>query len=138
MLAFLSCLIVGSSAFLSCLIVGSSTFLSCLIVGSSAFLSWLIVGSSAFLSCLIVGSSAFLSCLIVGSSAWFQASPSFRHFHYRKAGRAWYLSSCEHDVIKKWQKFAKLTGCVSCIFKTTTCSMLGVYNSLLPLARYVW
>ena len=34
--------------------------------------------------------------------------PAFRHLHYGKAGRAWYLFSCEHDVIKICR-----TGCVS-------------------------
>ena len=42
--------------------------------------------------------------------------PAFRRLQYGRAGRAWYLFSREHDVISKWRKFAKLTGCVSCIF----------------------
>ena len=41
---------------------------------------------------------------------------AFRRFQYGKVGRAWYLFSREHDVIRKWQKFAKQTGCVSHIF----------------------
>ena len=27
--------------------------------------------------------------------------PAFCHLQYEKAGRAWYLFSCEHDVIRK-------------------------------------
>jgi len=54
---------------------------------------------------------------------------------YVKAGRAWYLFSHEDDVIAKWQKKSSE---VSCIVQPTTCSMLGVYNSHLPLARYMW
>ena len=30
---------------------------------------------------------------------------AFRRLQYGKAGRAWYISSCEHDVIDKWQTF---------------------------------
>ena len=42
--------------------------------------------------------------------------PAFHRLQYRKAGRAWYLFSREHDVISKLRKFAELTGCVLCIF----------------------
>ena len=46
-----------------------------------------------------------------------QAPPSFPSLAVRKSGeRVWYLFSREHDVIRKWQKFAKLTGCISQIF----------------------
>ena len=30
--------------------------------------------------------------------------PAFCHYQYGKAGRAWYLFSCEHEVIGKWCK----------------------------------
>ena len=33
--------------------------------------------------------------------------PAFRRLQYRKAGRAWYLFSNEHDVIGKWRKFSE-------------------------------
>ena len=42
--------------------------------------------------------------------------PAFHHLQYGKAGRAWYLFSCEHDAISKLRKFAELTGYVSRIF----------------------
>ena len=29
--------------------------------------------------------------------------PAFHRLQYGKAGRAWYISSCEHDVIDKWK-----------------------------------
>ena len=29
--------------------------------------------------------------------------PAFRRLQYRKAGRTWYISSREHDIINKWQ-----------------------------------
>ena len=46
--------------------------------------------------------------------------PAFRRLQYGKAGRAWYLSSREHDVISKLWKFAELAGCVSRIFNRYT------------------
>ena len=63
--------------------------------------------------------------------------PAFCRLQYGKAWRAWYLFSCEHDVIGKWWKFSEQTGCVLCIFQLTTRSTLGVYNNRHPLARYV-
>ena len=42
--------------------------------------------------------------------------PSFRRLQYRKAGRAWYLFSHEHDVISKLQKFAEQAA--FCVFST--------------------
>ena len=39
--------------------------------------------------------------------------PAFRHLQYGKAWRAWYLFSCEHDVIGKWWKFSEQTAWVS-------------------------
>ena len=33
--------------------------------------------------------------------------PAFHRLQYRKAGRVWYLFSCEQDIIGKWQKFQK-------------------------------
>ena len=59
-----------------------------------------------------------------------QAPPSFPSLPVRKA---WYLFSCEYDVIRKWRKFAELT--VFCVL--TTCLTLGVYDSHLLIARYV-
>ena len=56
---------------------------------------------------------------------------------YRKVGRAWYLFSCEHDIIRKWRNFQKKTGSVLRIVQPTTRSTLGVYNSCPPLARCV-
>ena len=53
-------------------------------------------------------------------------SDDFRHFCYRKGGRAWYLFSHEHDVIGKWKKFAELTGCISRIVQPTTHSTLFI------------
>ena len=46
-----------------------------------------------------------------------------------------YLSSCEHDVIEKWQKFSERKSNVLRIVQRTTCSTLGVYDSRTPLAR---
>ena len=31
--------------------------------------------------------------------------PAFRRLQYGKAGRAWYISSRQHDVIEKWLNF---------------------------------
>ena len=39
-----------------------------------------------------------------------------------------------NDVIRKWQNFAELTGSILRLVQPTTYSMLGVYNSRLPLA----
>ena len=33
--------------------------------------------------------------------------PAFHRLQYGKAGRAWYISSHEHDVIDKWQKISE-------------------------------
>jgi len=33
-----------------------------------------------------------------------RSRPAFCRLQYGKMGRAWYLFSCEHDVIDKWQK----------------------------------
>ena len=63
--------------------------------------------------------------------------PAFHRLQYGKARRAWYLFSCEHDIIGKWQKFSEQTGCVLRIVQLTTRSTLGVYNNRPPLARYV-
>ena len=52
--------------------------------------------------------------------------PAFRHFCYRRVGRAWYLCSHEHDVIGKWWKFAELTGCISRFAQLTTHSTLFI------------
>ena len=61
--------------------------------------------------------------------------PAFCHLHYGKAWSAWYLFSHEHDIIGKWWKFWKQTGCISRIFQPTTPSTLGVYDNCPPLAR---
>ena len=63
--------------------------------------------------------------------------PTFHRLQYGKPGRAWYLFSCEDDVIGKWLTFSKQTGCISCIVQPTTRSMLGVYDNRPPLARYM-
>ena len=39
--------------------------------------------------------------------------PALHCLKYGKAGRAWYLFSCEHDIIGKWPKNLQQTGCVS-------------------------
>ena len=36
-----------------------------------------------------------------------RSRPAFHRLQYRKAGRVWYLFSCEQDIIWKWQKFQK-------------------------------
>jgi len=33
-----------------------------------------------------------------------RSRPPYFRLQYGKMGRAWYLFSCEHDVIDKWQK----------------------------------
>ena len=38
------------------------------------------------------------SCL----ASFLVTRPAFCRLHYGKAGRAWYISSREHDVIDKW------------------------------------
>ena len=62
---------------------------------------------------------------------------TFHRFQYGKAGRAWYLFSCEHDVIGKWRKFSERTGYVLRIVQLTARSTLGVYYNHPLLARYV-
>ena len=69
--------------------------------------------------------------------------PAFRRLQYGKAGRAWYLFSCEHDVISKLRKFAELTGCVSristnyalnaqCVRQSPPASQIRVVSYLVP------
>ena len=48
-------------------------------------------------------------------------------------GTAWYLFSCEHDVIDKWQKKSQWKSKVLRNVQPTT-----VYDSHPPLPRYVW
>ena len=67
-----------------------------------------------------------------------RSRPAFRRLQCRKAWRAWYLFSREHDVIGKWRKVSEQTGCVSRISQLTTRSTLGVYDNRPPIARYVW
>ena len=75
----------------------------------------------------------------IGSSLVPRPCPAFRCFQYGKAGRAWYLFSCEHDGIGKWQKFSDITSVFHILFnRLYTHSTLGVYDSHLLLARYVW
>ena len=64
--------------------------------------------------------------------------PAFHCLQYGKVGKAWYISSCEHDVIYKWQNFQieDVTFCV--LFNHISRSTLGEYDSRPPLARYVW
>jgi len=64
--------------------------------------------------------------------------PAFHCLQYRKAGRAWFLLSCEQDVINKWQKNnSEWRSQVLHIVWPTTSSMLAwcVWQS--PLTRYV-
>jgi len=56
----------------------------------------------------------------------------------RQAFRCLQYISHEHDVINKWQKNSEQKSEVSRIVQPTMSSTLGVYNSHLPLARYVW
>ena len=57
--------------------------------------------------------------------------PAFRRLQYGKAGRAWYIFSREHDVIRT--KTLRLH-----VIQPSTRSTLGEYDSRPPLARYVW
>ena len=50
-------------------------------------------------------------------------------------GRAWYISSREHDVI---EKFSERRRYVLRVIQPSTHSTLGEYDSCPPLARYVW
>ena len=53
--------------------------------------------------------------------------PAFHRLQYRKAGRAWYLFSCEHDVISKSRKIAELTARLRfAYFQSTMRSTLSV------------
>ena len=74
----------------------------------------------------------------VVSRVWYDSVPlSFPSLAVRKVARAWYLFSSGHDVIRKWQNFAELTGCVSSFVQPTTHSTLGVFTIHFLLARYV-
>ena len=53
------------------------------------------------------------------------------------AGRAWYLFSCHHDVIKTVPKFMEQKGSVLHIIQPTSRSTLGVYDIRPSIARYV-
>ena len=65
--------------------------------------------------------------------------PAFRCLQYGKTGRAWYISSREHDVIEKWQNFQNEDATFCVLFNhASTRSTLGEYDSRPPLARYVW
>ena len=44
-------------------------------------------------------------CLSVGLASYPVPRPAFRRLRYGKAGRAWYIFSRDHDVIKKSQNF---------------------------------
>ena len=61
--------------------------------------------------------------------------PAFRRLQYGKAGRAWYISSREHDVIDKFSEQGRY---VLRVIQLPTLSTLGEYDSHLPLARCVW
>ena len=59
--------------------------------------------------------------------------PAFHRLKYGKAGRAWYISSREHDVIEKWQNFQNEDATFCMLF-----SHLHVQRSVsMTVARYV-
>ena len=58
------------------------------------------------------------------------------HRHLQE--RTWYLSLCEHDGIRKWQKLSEQTGTIWDTIQLTTHSMHGVYDSHPSPTRYVW
>ena len=62
--------------------------------------------------------------------------PPFCRFQYCKVGRAWCLFSCEHDVIRKWRKFAEQA--MFCVFWTDYKLNARCVRQLPSLARHVW
>ena len=68
-----------------------------------------------------------------------QVPPSFLSLAVWKSGKSIVsLFSCEHDVIRKWRKFAELARCILRIVQPTTHSTVSVYDSCLLLAGYIW
>ena len=72
--------------------------------------------------------------------------PAFCRLQYRKAGRAWHLFPCEHDVIGKWQIFAELMKCIStnytliawCVRQPPPASQIRVVTYLVPLLFWLF
>ena len=54
-----------------------------------------------------------------------QASPECEHVY---AGRAWYLFSCEHDIVKIGPEFLEQKGNVLCVVQPNIRSTLGIYD----------
>ena len=52
-------------------------------------------------------------------------------------GRAWYLFSCDHGVIKTGPEFLEQKSNVLRVAQPTRCSMLSVYDIGPSIARYV-
>ena len=65
--------------------------------------------------------------------ASFPGSPGTRIIH---AWRAWYIFSCDHDVIEIGPEFLEQKGNVLRVIQPTVRSTLGVYDIRSLIARY--
>ena len=66
--------------------------------------------------------------------ASFPGSPERKTY---TGGRAWYLFSRDHDVIKIGPEFLEQKGNVLCVIQPALRSTLGVYDIHLAIARYM-
>ena len=84
---------------------------------------------------LCLGSMSILYKCASSVASFLVPRPAFSHLQCGKAGRAWYISSREHDVVNKFSEQGRY---VLRIIQPSAHSTLSEYDSRPPLTRYVW